>query len=193
MNTVYEPRGKVKIAVDAMREFPGREFTARDLSNVMFCGQSQVGTFLAAAIRLGVISKRTDDRNVWYRVEPPEQVKPPAEPAPLRVPTFAGWAPPKMTCARTAAGRLVDTVAAVAPEPAPVLEEASIPEGAGHEVDEPQEPEEEAAEPVEFDAWLSARTGELLLIGAPIDEDGRVSLTREQVALVKKLLDWVPA
>lgn len=194
MNTAtYEPRGNVKIAVDAMREFPGREFTARDLSNVMFCGQGQVGTFLAAAIRLGAVTRRAEGGNVWYRVDAPEVV--PA-PAPVTVPKFAAWTPPKMSCARTTAGRLVDTVAAVAPapappappEPAPVFTETGI----VGEVDVEPEPEEEEAEPVEFDAFLSARTGELQLIGAVIDEDGRVWLKREQVVLVKKLLDWVP-
>lgn len=78
------------------------------------------------------------------------------------------------------------------PEAAPVLADASIPLAAG----EGGLPDDlaDAAEDLEdengFDCWLSGRTGELLIVGIEPDEEGRITLTREQVECVRRLVCW---
>jgi hypothetical protein len=51
---------------------------------------------------------------------------------------------------------------------------------------------EEDAEPVPFNAALWA-DGDLVVYGAQANEDGSVTLKRDQVAAVKRLISWVPA
>jgi hypothetical protein len=44
-------------------------------------------------------------------------------------------------------------------------------------------------EPAEFDAWLSARTGGMVLTGVEVDEDGAITLQPDHVDYLRKLLE----
>ena len=118
----------------------------------------------------------------------------------LHIPKFGAYMPVPMECARPNAGAVVAPAPVVA-DPVELQEPAPAPnplppaaEPAVATPDEPQEPGEPESEDgaTEFDAYLSARTGEVQLVGATIDEDGRVWLSADHVALVRRLLDWVP-
>ncbi len=70
-------------------------------------------------------------------------------------------------------------------EPGPLpAAEASIPEeGAGEEAEE---------ETVEPDAFYSCRTGEIVLVGLEMDEDGRVTIPADLVLNIRRAVAWAP-
>jgi len=136
------------------------------------------------------------------------------QPVELSIPRFGAYVPPQMTPPRGVHTE-VTTVSKPPPgmctgcsraecwdggcqkpvearEPAAVPNPpAATPAPAVAPPDEPQaqeQPEPEDAEADPFDCWLSGRTGELLLIGLEPDEDGRITLTSEQVTTVRDLL-----
>lgn len=134
-------------------------------------------------------------------------------PVELSIPKFGSYCPPQMTPPRGAhtevravskppAGMCTGCsraecwdhgcqkaveAAAVPNPPAPPPAPAVAPPDEPQEQEQPQ-PEDAEADP--FDCWLSGTTGELLLIGLEPDEDGRITLTREQVATVRGLVAW---
>lgn len=231
----YEPRGKVRAAIEFMRKEPRREFTTMDLAEgPLQCLTRQVNTFLETAVHRGAIFRRHDGKRLLFRFTPFEvEAAPAPSPEPVKVPTLGSWKPPRMECTRPNAGapvapapvaaseeftqwlqsgvdepppaeRLeVRLTSAATPEPAPVLADASIQGGAGtgcpvHNEAHPCEgcaqelADELDAEEVEFEAFLSSK-GSLQLVGTTIDEEGRVWLSRDQVAEINKLIASSPA
>lgn len=70
-------------------------------------------------------------------------------------------------------------------EPAPAAADASIPEEVVPGIDG----DEDAEQP---DAWLSCRTGAIVLTGVTSDEDGSITLEPDLVAQIKRVLTWMP-
>lgn len=66
--------------------------------------------------------------------------------------------------------------------------QASIPEEAGGEP-----PPDEAEEETQPDAYISCRTGEIVLVGCPVDEEGRVTIPADLVQSIKRQIAWSPA
>jgi hypothetical protein len=109
------------------------------------------------------------------------------------------WRPPAMTPPRgtSAPTESVEKtvqpapapIATRPPEPAPALADASITDGVAAEVDE----QGEVAEEAETDAYVSCRTGEIVIVGIDPDEDGRITIPADLVALIKRQIAWSPA
>lgn len=54
------------------------------------------------------------------------------------------------------------------------------------------EPQEEEAEEVEPNAFLSCATGEIILVGCEIDEEGRVTVPASLVEVIRRRIAWLP-
>lgn len=74
-------------------------------------------------------------------------------------------------------------------KPAPTLADASTSEVVGLEVEEQTgESTEEEVEEVAFNFWHSGVTGEMVLHGVHVDDEGDVTLSREQVLAIQRYL-----
>lgn len=82
-----------------------------------------------------------------------------------------------------------------------MLTDASIPEGASADLPtcassqtdpgcltDPEEPAEE----IEPDAFVSCRTGEIVIVGIDPDDEGRITLPADLVRLIKRQIAWSP-
>lgn len=118
--------------------------------------------------------------------KPPQMTPPRGTSAP--VPSLAPTASPERPARLDAALSFVPTpIATRAPEPEPVVSDASTTEQAGAEVDEAP------AEEIEPDAFVSCRTGEIVIVGIDPDEEGRITLPADLVQLIKRQIAWSPA
>jgi hypothetical protein len=79
------------------------------------------------------------------------------------------------------------TAATAPPKPAPAAADASIPEAAG------ADPQPEGEEDDGPDAFISCRTGQIVLVGLEPDEEGRVTIPADLVNLIKRHIAWSPA
>lgn len=77
----------------------------------------------------------------------------------------------------------------VAAGPQTVVEEAAAPQPE-EPPEEPTAEEEEAEEP---DAWVSCRTGAIVVTGVPQEEDGSFILPADLVQSIKRQIAWSPA
>lgn len=166
----YEPRGKVKVLVDAMRADPERVWTSPEAAKVMEVHQGALSAHLDTAVRNACIYRRLEAGRCQYALKPFDA------PPPLSVPA-ATWTPPRMVAPRPGSDQ---PAAPSAPAPAPVAAEAE------HELEEVQE---DSAP--EFDAcmWLD---GTLTIYGAQENEDGSISLLPDQVTTLRRRLAWAP-
>lgn len=271
----YEPTGKVKPFVDAVRREPARIWTPAEAAVLIGCPQSSVGSWLDYSLKQKAVYRGKRAGQVVYSGQPfpPEAAFPhPAErnaapaptaapPADLRVPRFGEpWTPPKMTAPRpgsdvpvparapgappaacdtgrrstsaaTVSGHELpdDTAAAAASlsvangggarvasagsahrsAPAQItvqtvergLEEYStvreIPSAAAPvqqitpvpPVETAEENDEEAVEP---NAFVDIGTGDVILVGCEVDEDGRVTVPSELVRKIVGRMAWSP-
>jgi hypothetical protein len=115
-----------------------------------------------------------------------------AAPAPIATrPPAPSVAPAPPPARLEAALDFVPAPFLAAPEraPAPSMVDASMTEGDGGQVDE----QDELAEEAETDAYVSCRTGEIVIVGIEPDEDGRVTIPSDLVALIKRQIAWSPA
>jgi hypothetical protein len=197
----YEPRGKVKTLLDAMRADPTRVWTAPEVAKVLECPQNAVLAHLLRALENRVIYKELlKGRNI-FSLQPFGTVAPPPG-APTVDPN---WRPPQMVPPRgtpepTAApapvfsgatvvvGTRMEAAAAEAaassapPEPAPVLADASTTEAASAQVDE--EPEV---------TWTMWEDGDIDLFGLVELENGGYRLPAEALGRLRKFVAWMPA
>lgn len=120
---VYEPRGKVKLFVDAARAEPQRHFTVPEAARIMSITPTAVSTHLATAMRNHVIFS---DRRGHYSFTPigadgrpnptnaghvyPDRSPSVTPPDDLRIPKFGAFVPPQMECTRAGAGQPVGGV-----------------------------------------------------------------------------------
>jgi hypothetical protein len=165
-----------------------------------------VGTLIAAVkpgLRTGELRDRREGHSVFYRLaahDSPQVVGlPPAAPSA----SVNGYVPPQMIAPRAGSDvRLpsrapgaapASAVAAVAPVAAAPLPPAPKPAPAADPqpeaaVDDAPAAGAEDPEPRAFEAWLSGVSDELVLQGVHVDEYGDVTLSPEQVAVVRRLL-----
>lgn len=138
----------------------------------------------------------------------PPQMRAPREGSDVRLPQRAPGTPPAPTgtyspgpvaAAAPVAAPIVPAptpAPTAAPGPAPAPEDApskpaleaadaSIPEAAGAEVETGQEDDGP-------DAFISCRTGQIVLVGIEPDEEGRVTIPADLVAQIKRQLAWSP-
>lgn len=146
---------------------------------------------------------------------PPAQRQEPAlevprfVPAPMRAPRPGSEHPRVLASSPRPAPFAVSTVLPMPPMP-PVLEEVTNPEPAPQislqpdpspSVDEPLESGETGDEPLEEvgeeaaepDAFISCRTGEIVLIGCPVDDEGRVTVPADLVMAIRRKVAWMPS
>lgn len=233
----YEPTGKVKLLIDAMRADP-RIWTSPEAAKVMGVSPAALGAYLDRALREQVIYRRLASNRLQYCLSPfpadaPAPGAPPAAP-PAAAPAYR---PPQMRAPRpgtelprTGQVSFADGVAvsavplpaaasapaaaapASAPPPAPEPEAAlPVPPAppAAADTQAPCEPQAPAAEPeaqddlasdvpggegdaFQPDAFISCRTGEIVLVGIEPDEEGRVTIPADLVELLRRQLAWSP-
>jgi len=210
----YEPRGKVGQVVEAMRAEPARIWTSADVAQVMEVQQAAVTAHLDTAIKHQVIFRKLENGRCQYSVKPfpVDDIRIP------QVPT-GGYVPPQMIATRPGSevprktlpppadavqngAQNIPEIIPAAPAPAPAPTAATVACGARPgdgmvgfpPAAAPAEPKPEEAdeEPAEFDCWLSMRTGQMILVGVEVDEDGRVVLTPEQVGIIRAKTAWAP-
>lgn len=58
---------------------------------------------------------------------------------------------------------------------------------------EPAAPPSEDDDPMEFDACLWGTSGDLIVYGADTTEDGGILITKAQLAVIRRLIAWMPA
>jgi hypothetical protein len=205
----YQPQpGTIAFrAIEWLKRQPtGSEYTASMWAEAIGnCDGESLLMCLKPALHCGIIKRRTKhgmQRPFWFSLgdgTPPMRELPededdrdplpvrrtvkPATEAPLHIPSF------------------VDTLAqhyrldsAISPAAGQSQAEAVAEESAGDDVGHAEPgpepgPEPEHAGPTAlFEAWLSAMSGELVLCGVAVNEDGDPVLTREQVHAVRQLL-----
>lgn len=204
----YEPRGKVAKLMEEMRQQPDRIWTSQELAAAMDLHPKAITSYTDAAIRNGALYRKLENGRCQYSLKP-FPAAPLADGVNVSAPT---WRPPTMTPPRGTSAPIpsltaapspqphrLDAALAVAavppqiatrpPEPAPVVADASILEGASADVDEG----EDEAQAVEPDAFVSCRTGEIVIVGIDPDEEGRITLPADLVALIKRQIAWSPA
>jgi hypothetical protein len=118
----YEPRGKVKALIDAMRAAASERpvWTSTDVAKVLETSTNAVPAFVDPSIRHGVIFRKLENGRSQYSLKPfpPSATVAPGAP---RETTATGWKPPQMACTRPGAGtpapgaRRHDTVDGLAP------------------------------------------------------------------------------
>lgn len=253
----YEPRGKVRPLLDAMRASDRPVWTSLELAQVLECTPAAVPAYVDRAIQHGLLYRRLESGRTQYSLKP----FPPAATAAtdaLRESTATGWRPPQMACTRPGAEQprapspaptpaaplaiqpselrdlpvnlvselsgaarksaqvqashetagepensrpaekvqaeqeLRDTAGKAgappqedsnAPQAAPVLADASIPEAAGAE-------DEQEPEPVTWNIW---EDGDLDLHGLIELEGGGHRLPAEALRRLRKFIAWMPA
>lgn len=165
-----------------------------------------VGTLIAAVrpgLRSGELRDRRDGRSVFYRLA--EHDKPQVVGLPPSAPSASvnGYVPPQMIAPRAGSevrlpSRAPGAAPAAsaspemtnpppAPKPSPIPAPApSVETSVGN--DESAAGADETVEARPFEAWLSGVSDELVLQGVHVDEDGDVTLSADQVAVVRRLL-----
>lgn len=265
---MYEPSGRVKPFIDAVRREPTRIWKPAEVAVLIGCPQSSVGSWLDYSLKQKAVYRGKQHGQVVYAGQPfpPEAAYPhPAErnaapahtpaPAPvadLRVPRFGeAWTPPKMTAPRPgsdvpaparapgappaaaapaptpAPARIITRevitpaplntyraeppVPTPAPTPGPAPAPTSAPTPAPQvtivnnlperiQVREEIEPsggrvlalESEDEERVEPNAFVDIGSGDVILVGCEIDEDGRVTVPSELVRKIIGRMAWSP-
>lgn len=210
----YEPSERVLGLLQLMRAAPERIWTSGEAGEALQVLISQVPSYLASAVKHGVVHRGLINGRLVYGL----QALPAAGPvADTRVPQIdPSWSPPKMIATRpgsepaprrappsqVAAPALTPAPTApppaVTPAPAPIdpppAPPAVVEEPAADEVVEAAAAESEHLdEAVEADAYISCRTGEIVLVGLEPDDDGRVTVPADLVQLLKQHLAWSPA
>jgi hypothetical protein len=185
----YEPRGKLKILVDAMRAEPERVWTSPEVAKLMDVQQGALTAHLDSAIRNGAIFRRMAANRCQYSARPFEA---PAAPAVVEPPKPPAFVPPQMTAPRAgsdvpAPSRAPGPPRPPAPTPAPVL----VPAPAVQADAEVLEEEPEAEEEVEFD-YCVYRNGAMQLWGVQVNVDGSVSIAPEQLMEIRARVAWLP-
>lgn len=203
----YEPRGKVKLLADAMAADPQRIWTSPEAAQVMEVHQGALTAHLDSAIRNGAIFRRLVNGRCQYSLKPfaavdaleipkftgvAPQMKAPREGTDVRLPSRAPGTPPAPagTAAPAPTAPPAPTpaptpAATSAPTPAPAPEETTVPG-----LDEALEAETE--EDDEPDAFISCRTGEVVLVGLDPDEEGRITIPADLVTAIRSRLAWSP-
>lgn len=99
----YEPRGKIKVLLDAMGAQPARIWTADEVAKVMGVQPyaSTLVSYTHAAINAGMLFRRVMSGATQYRRIPFESA--PETSLSARQGTNTGWKPPQMTCVRPGA------------------------------------------------------------------------------------------
>lgn len=244
----YDPSGKVKPFVDAVRVQPSRIWTPEEIAKLMDVEQGRVGAWLSYPMQAGVVFRGKQRGQVVYSGQPfpPEAAYPtPAERnkvsaqlGDIRVPKFGeAWTPKPMVAPRPGSetprvastpkpaplaaapaplphdaqmvGREEDAVAdaAAVASPAPTPEPTRAPTPAPTQEPAAQEREDEddlaesdalaeeftPEEDVEPDAYISCRTGEIVLVGIEPDEEGRITIPPDLVQAIKRQIAWSPA
>jgi hypothetical protein len=125
----YIPTGKAALMIAEVDKDLTREFTSREASKIMDCDIRAVGASLEYATRNGLIFRRSDGRNCWWRGQPYRESQVRGQPESknetrVRIGTLGsvqprpgwvtsaddvrcqkvvpGWVPPKMVCVRQA-------------------------------------------------------------------------------------------
>lgn len=213
----YEPHpGTVPYRViEFLRGNPGQHETGA-ICKALDLVPASFTTLLSVAKQRGVVSAQRSGKTTLWSL--PSGQRGAVDQDDLRIPKFVpSWTPPKMVAPRPGSDRQLASSPRPpmpeAPPPAPCPpaaceqpEAAPVVVAAPEQVEQPEiihEPEppdidplaepEEPAEPVEFDAWLSLKTGQLQIIGADIDDEGRVTMTPEQVRMLRGAIAWMPA
>lgn len=201
----YEPRGKVKNVLEAMRAEPERIWTSVDVAKVLEVNSASVSAHLDTSIRHGLIYRQIVAGRVQYNTRPfapayvPPQMTAPREGSDVRMPSRAPASTldfgKRSTSAATASGHELpdDTAAASAAASLSVANggDARVASAgcADHSEEQAQDEPEEAVEP---DAYVSCRTGEIVLVGLDPDEEGRVTIPADLVMAIRRLTAWAP-
>lgn len=103
----YEPRGKVRILIDAMRAAAAERpvWTSVDVAKVLEATTNAVPAFVAPSISHGALFHKLQNGRSQYSLKPFEPAAT-AAPVPPRQTTATGWKPPQMGCTRPAAGTI---------------------------------------------------------------------------------------
>ena len=169
----YQPKGKVKVLLDAMDKAPGQPiWSQEEAALVMEIPRNEVPQYLATALHNQAMFRRVVDGKLQISRKP-FPVPAPAEN--FRIPKFGEqWEPPKMVVPREGSDSPKTSLTLVDVAPAPLIAAAPAPE---------PEPE-----PVEFDAVLWAKTGDIVVYGAAETEDGGVLFTPKQQELLRSVM-----
>lgn len=179
----FEPRGKVKALLDAMRAAPDRiVWPAEEVAQVMEVARGNLPAYLHAVVQRGLLHRKIEGGKSFFSLEP--------FPVPdLSIPTLrqpGDWTPPVMTPPRGSTGHVArmplpeplhTIIAAAAPAPQPVTIE---PEPEVHE-----EPESAAAPEFEAALW---HDGDLLLYGVEEMADGGFRVPAKGVEALRWML-----
>lgn len=173
----YEPRGKTKELLDAMRvDGAPVAWPSCDVAKAMGIAQSAVSAYTDAAIKNGALFRLIENGRALYSLKalpsaatgstPPTATEP-------RPGSRPAWNPPVMVPPRgEASSPSAPAPSPSAPAPDPVIEG-----------------DVEQAEGIEFDAnlWLD---GTLVIYGAQENEDGSISLSATQFAAIRRRFAW---
>lgn len=209
----YEPKGsKVTLMLEAMRAKPEQVvWQTKECADVMGVNSRQVTPFLDPAVRHEVIFRRLLNGNSEYSLQPFEIPRlqdvswipkmpvpregsdvrhangplPAATPAPAPRPPGLCQGCESVDCWDKGCQ---DTLSASAPEEAPAPTQAPPPAPTPVPALAPAPAPEPEAEPVEFDAILWARTGDIVVYGAAETEDGGVLFTPKQQELLRSVM-----
>ena len=107
----YEPRGKMKALIDAMRAAAAERpvWNSTDVARVLETATASVPAFVDPSIRHGVLFRKLENGRSQYSLTPfaPAATEAPVyQTAPMaqRETTATGWKPPQMACTRPTAG-----------------------------------------------------------------------------------------
>lgn len=209
----YEPTPKVKAVIDAMRAEPQKIWTSAEVAPILEVLRAQVPSYLETAVRNRVLFRKINRSGKLEFSAQPFPVDPPAT-SELTVPTLSTWKPPRMEAPRAGSDERLPTRApgsppapsaaapsagapvpppaepasAPAPEPSPAPSVAEPEPVAGAAGDEVEQAEEE--DQVTPNAFVDIGSGDVILIGCDVDEDGRVTVPSQLVRRIVGRMAW---